>query len=652
MSEKYEKYKKAINKPQRAMKRAFDAVKDWSPENKWMQLVRVPTATVAFNLYLAMLLFTRIGLENPIIEKLDDINRNKTVNKSAKTRFGRFVAKIRKREKANPTLSAILVYYMMLTMLVGGTSAYTHKTNIKEFFKEWRKDNETDEDIEEEIEEAKQNTFAAYKEKLEPITPWLIAQLIAAEGVHMDEQGVMHTPYKDGNGIWTIGFGSTRLKDGSRVTKDTPPITTEEAYDLARWHLEEKETFFDLYCYSVADERLTVRNTGEAFGLSSIVYNSGTKFIEDENDKNHKERFELLRQKYAEYGAAIPDSVVAELFEKYPIRNKKSFGEAWIDSNDPQDMAKAIGLYMKDGNGMHWRRWLEAGLITGDITPEDLLECPIQGMYDFYMYMGGYIEYKPIKGDTKETIKRKNAELKKPALWEKTADGWIPRKSTYQAFKEWLKNPKTKDKGTGKEWVITRQRVKDFLPEYVLQECMNGKCEIGAVRPKKQTEQHVEKRTYTLFFEDLYKIAVNKYNAGDYDAAIEILENLIKTNPDNALLHNDLALMYNKIGEYDKAIEHARKIVHDIGDKSQYGAAQYNAGVAYEKKGDLENALKNYKLSLSNGNAEAYDAVKRVEKKLSKQKSKTIAFNQGIQNIKQSYQTPHVVYSGDNEFQA
>lgn len=44
-------------------------------------------------------------------------------------------------------------------------------------------------------------------------------------------------PYDDGVGVWTIGYGSTFLKDGSRVTKDTPCITQAEADELMRYKL-------------------------------------------------------------------------------------------------------------------------------------------------------------------------------------------------------------------------------------------------------------------------------------------------------------------------------------------------------------------------------------------------------------------------------
>lgn len=609
MTETYDKYKKIVNIPQRIAKEGFKAIKDWTPKNKWWQLARVPAATAAFNLYLALWLFTRVGLDNPIIAKLDDVNANRNIKDSPKTKFGRFIAKIRKKEKKRPTLSAILTYYMMLSMLVGAGNVYKHKENIQEVVKEWKDDKDVDED------DIKKNTFAAYQENLQPISPWLISELIAAEGVHMKND--MHTPYQDSNDVWTIGFGSTRLKDGRPVTENTPPITTEEAYDLARWHLEDKETFFYLYCYSVADENLAVKNTGEAFGLASIIYNSGTKFIEQEKDRNCNERFALLRKEYDKYGAALPDSVVSQIFQKYPIRQKMSFGKAWIDGHNQQNMAEAIGLYMADGSGMHWRRWLEAGLITGDIAPEDLLECPIKGMYDFYIYAGGG--------------KRQQGKY---ALWEKTATGLRPKKSTYELFKEWLKNPQQKDYKTGQLTPISRKKVKDYLPPDILQECMNGICEIGVKQKRIKTEEQVDKQTYVIGYEDLYASALSNYNQGNYEVAINIMEDLIKNNPENALLHNDLALFYNRIGNYDEAIKHTKKVLNEIGDKSQYGAALYNAGFAYEQQGLFEQSLQNYRLALANGNRAASKAVSRVSTKISKQTSKKMAFNNGVKTVK------------------
>ena len=616
-------------------------LKQWQPDGAWGKTGRVAgLAGIDLTWFLFCLMkytakdtrnaLNTVFLNNIVIDKLEERNRKKKI-KTDDSNFKKFFKNLQKSHpRAAATLQLWMVYTLMTMGILGGKVAYDNKDYIKEKYIEWtQEDEEQDVEIKKEMEEARQNTFAEYREKLQPITPWLIAQLIAAEGVKM-ENG-MHIPYKDSKGIWTIGFGSTYLKDGTHVTKKTPPITTEEAYDLALWHIEEHETFFYLYCYSIADQNLTVRNTGEAFGLSSIVYNSGTKFIEEPADINHRERFCLLREEYDKYGAAIPDSVVAELFRKYPIVNKAGFGKAWMDSHNPQDMADAIGGYMKDGGGMHWRRWLEAGLFTGDIDPKDLLECPIGGMYEFYVYMGG---------------KKKG----KYALWKQTKDGITPIKSTYTDFKNWIRQPQNLNAKTGKLTPIMRSKVKDFIPKEILKECKKGKCEIGAVVQKRKSAKKIEKQTYVIGYEERYKMAMNHYKNGNYVEAIQELEILSGENPNNALLHNNLALMYNKTNNYDKAIEHVRIILHEIGDKSQYAAAQYNAGVAYENLGELEKALKNYKLALTNGNVEAREAIKRVQQKMSKKKSKTVAFDKGILKIKakQSKQG-NIIYPFDNE---
>ena len=140
-----------------------------------------------------------------------------------------------------------------------------------------------------------------------------------------------------------------------------------------------------------------------------------------------------------------------------------------------------------------------------------------------------------------------------------------------------------------------------------------------------------------LNYETLYADAIDAYHAHDYETARELLENLSSQYPDNALLHNDLAATYNHLGLYDDAIKHAQEIVKRIGDKSQYAAAQYNAGFAYEQKGDLEKALANYKLAVANGNRRVQSDVTRVKNKINNNttsKSKTVAFNDAAGRIR------------------
>lgn len=44
-------------------------------------------------------------------------------------------------------------------------------------------------------------------------------------------------PYDDGVGVWTVGYGSTYLKSGAKVTKDTPCISESEADELLRYKI-------------------------------------------------------------------------------------------------------------------------------------------------------------------------------------------------------------------------------------------------------------------------------------------------------------------------------------------------------------------------------------------------------------------------------
>ena len=44
-------------------------------------------------------------------------------------------------------------------------------------------------------------------------------------------EGFRSMPYQDQDGIWTIGYGTTR--NGQHVTAQTPPITKEQAMDYS-----------------------------------------------------------------------------------------------------------------------------------------------------------------------------------------------------------------------------------------------------------------------------------------------------------------------------------------------------------------------------------------------------------------------------------
>ena len=535
-------------------------------------------------------------MDNVFLRKMENHFAGRNAGKRRKT------TKLSAIAKKYPNASAHILWWLGLAAVAGGGYFGTEiAPEVITQVKEWQNAR----DAERWAEQEAQGTYRAFLNKIRPITPFIIADLIAKEGVHLDEHG-LHKPYRDSKGVATIGFGSTVLKDGSRVTMDTAPITTEEAYELARWHLEEAETYFVLYCYDVGLQNVNVNTTSEAFGMSSIMYNTYADIIEKPDDENYQNRFGELRKLLDEYGYAVSDEQVRHVFDKYPVTNLTSFGDAWINDSDANMMADKLGEFLAGGRGMQWRRWLEAGLLTGKITPQMMLDCPANGMYEFYKYMG----------------------KKKSAFFTGAVNSRQVNLDTYEIFQQWLKNPVDEKGHSLTKW----NKVGDYMPGDILAYCQSGECKFD----NKDFNKHIDKRkkveveTYTLGYDAQYKNAIAQYNAGEYAGAAQSFQDMIKKYPNNALLHNDLAATYNKLGQYNDAVQQAREILHRIGDKSQYAAAQYNAGVAYEQLGDYDRALMNYKLSVKNGNSRVANDVARVQKMI---RGKTIAFHDAADKL-------------------
>ena len=82
-------------------------------------------------------------------------------------------------------------------------------------------------------------------------------------------EGFSSESYQCPAGVWTIGYGSTRCPDGSRVTQDTAAFTEAEALEWVRHELAHTE-------YDVA-RLVRVPLTENQFGaLVSFTYNVGS----------------------------------------------------------------------------------------------------------------------------------------------------------------------------------------------------------------------------------------------------------------------------------------------------------------------------------------------------------------------------------------
>lgn len=60
----------------------------------------------------------------------------------------------------------------------------------------------------------------------------------------LHHEGFRSKPYKDGGGVATIGIGSTKYEDGTRVNMTDKPISKERAIEISRAHVRKDEARF------------------------------------------------------------------------------------------------------------------------------------------------------------------------------------------------------------------------------------------------------------------------------------------------------------------------------------------------------------------------------------------------------------------------
>lgn len=428
-------------------------------------------------------------------------------------------------------------------------------------------------------------TFGEYKEILKPITPYIMLEIILNEGIKLDKTGKYCVPYKDSRGVWTIAFGVTTTSDGKKVSKNTKPIPIERAWDESVYFLEKRETYFLMYCYDVGCEKLRLDNTARLCAFASIFYNAGSNFMEEPQNRNHRERNETLRKLYKEYGDNITADMVRECFAKYPIVEPRSFGALAISGASDKELADVLGLYTVGGRGLWSRRWLEGQILMNNITPADFLNLPIQSIYEFFRLMGA-------KRDVFWLGKDKDIKI---------------NMETLQAYKQWVKNPVTHDGKTKFSKETIGELLNQINPK--LLSLFDGEYKLDDIN------HHYKQSVPNSMNDSLYFLANADFLAGDYASAADKFEKLAKKHPNNAQIFNDLAATYNKMGKYNKALIVINHIIKNIQDTTAFAAAYYNAGVAREGLGELDKALINYNLAIENGNKSARvpAAIKRIE---------------------------------------
>ena len=281
------------------------------------------------------------------------------------------------------------------------------------------------------------NTYGEFLRVAEKYTPALIAILANMEGFSAK-------PYLIA-GKWTQGYGSTTTKTGARVTKKTKAVTKEEAFITAARHIEIGETY--LVMYAIMCEYNRALTPGEFLGLASFVYNGGPALIENQ-DVNMSSRWWALRQLLKANGENLSRDQVTETFKKYPVTSPGrvigAFANKKIASENLGDeMGRFVYANHKKQDGLVWRRWLEASLIRGTVSVDDLVHLPVGGGWAFRQFAMSHGH-------------------------DLVEDGKI-NYAAADMFHDWIKSPSLYDKNTGKYVQLADlQSVEEILPDFAM----------------------------------------------------------------------------------------------------------------------------------------------------------------------------------------
>ena len=108
--------------------------------------------------------------------------------------------------------------------------------------------------------------------------------------------------------------------------------------------------------------------------------------------------------------------------------------------------------------------------------------------------------------------------------------------------------------------------------------------------------ERVETKDPAIFFNYIKSLYETYRDQGNYDKAVYLLNKLIKIHPSNQGYYLDLGNIYlHGYNNPDKALEYFEKVVEI---NPEHPSVYTDMGLAYEKKGDLENAVKCYRKSL------------------------------------------------------
>ncbi|MDD4203390.1 MAG: ATP-binding protein [Candidatus Omnitrophica bacterium] len=134
---------------------------------------------------------------------------------------------------------------------------------------------------------------------------------------------------------------------------------------------------------------------------------------------------------------------------------------------------------------------------------------------------------------------------------------------------------------------------------------------------KKDVKQSEDPAIFFTYIKTLYG---TYSDSGEYDRALQLLQRLMKMDPENGQYYHDIGLLYiNGYNDPDKALSYFKKLKQINKD---YPSLDTDIGLAYEKKGDIDNAILFYSRAVDKFPFDSwsmYGLSRREALKLSKQ---------------------------------
>ncbi len=102
-----------------------------------------------------------------------------------------------------------------------------------------------------------------------------------------------------------------------------------------------------------------------------------------------------------------------------------------------------------------------------------------------------------------------------------------------------------------------------------------------------------EKKNLTT--EEVFALAVQNHKKNNLQVAGNLYKETLKTNPNYAGAHNNLGIVLNELGEYQKAMSSYEKAIQI---QPNYAAAHYNLGLAFYALGKHQKAMSSYERAI------------------------------------------------------